>query len=161
MKKNVIVVLLNIVLFQSLYSQNNFKIAGSVSADFNFDGISDQAIIIHDTTAIIPIFKVEVILINQFEERQKIIENELNFKELANHKVEISLEEIGYVDDLFVFSFKINNKVHSYHFKYTDRDFDMLYFGIYEVFKGKILLTEGDLRKGILIFREKDLNTKV
>lgn len=161
MKNLLFALLIFLLVVHPISSQNNFTILEKVIADFNSDGISDKGIISQDTTALNPIFKVEIILINQFEEEKKIISNELKFINLPDENAKISLYETGYVDDSFFFSFKINKKVHSYHFKYTDEEFDMLYFGTFEVLGGKVFLNEGDLRNGIITFREQELNTKI
>lgn len=160
MKKLLFALLFFFLVVSPISSQNNFTILEKVIADFNSDGISDKGIISQDTTALNPIFKVEIILINQFEEEKKIISNELKFINLHEENTRISLYETGYVDDSFFFSFKINEKVYSYHFYYSDEDFDMLAFTTFEVKEGKVYFKEGDLRKGKIIFREKDITTK-
>lgn len=161
MKRLLFTLLLVFTINHNVISQNNFTILEKVNADFNLDGILDKGIISQDTTALKPIFKIEIILINQFEEEKKIISNELKFINILDKNAKISLYETGYVDDFFLFSFKINKKVHSYHFKYTDEEFDMLYFVTFEVLGGKVFLNEGDLRNGIITFREQELNTKI
>ena len=106
MKRLLFTLLLVFTINHNVISQNNFTILEKVNADFNLDGILDKGIISQDTTALKPIFKIEIILINQFEEEKKIISNELKFINMLDKNAKISLYETGYVDDSFFFSFK-------------------------------------------------------
>lgn len=141
-------------------SQNNLIVLENINEDFNSDGILDRGIISQDTSTLNPIFKIEIFLKNQFNEEKQIISNEIKLTNSQNENSKLFLYEKAYMNNAFVFSFKINKKIHSYYFYYSNDDFEMLNFSTFELIDGKMYINEVDLRNGKVVFNIQDLKTK-